>query len=206
MPFNDLVTNPLHRFSLGVEEGSRRFYLSIPVSSSLVDYEEYYAITEDQFECFKIDLMAAREFAARCVRHQFDDRLMIKPGTHRGVAAPPATAAQLLAAALSRGELHRFILGDAEYRLNSRNDNDDPQYVIGAFEQIFAHWRTTQNADFAEYFTESLLYALAQGTDINLAIYMTSDWLWRYRYCLHEQGRYAGLFEVDVSTLGEQLK
>jgi hypothetical protein len=89
---------------------------------------------------------------------------------------------------------------------DSRNDNDDPQYVIGAFDQIFAHWRTTLNADFAEYFTESLSYALAQGTELNLAIYMTSNWLWCYRYCLHEQGRYAGLFEVDITALGGQLK
>lgn len=154
----------------------------------------------------KTDLMATREFAARCGRRQLDDRLMIKPGGHRRVASQPPTAAQLLAAPLGRGELPRFMLGDEEYRLDSRNDNDDPKYVSNAFDQIFAHWRTTQNADFAEYFTESLSYALAQGTELNLAIYMTSDWLWHYRYCLHEQGRYAGLFEVDITALGGQLK
>jgi hypothetical protein len=33
----------------------------------------------------KTDLMAAREFAARYDRRQLDDRLLIKPGAHRGV-------------------------------------------------------------------------------------------------------------------------
>jgi hypothetical protein len=50
LKFKDVVVCRSERFSIGIEESSGRFYLSIPVSNGLVDYEEYYEIDREAFE------------------------------------------------------------------------------------------------------------------------------------------------------------
>lgn len=80
----DLFISTEHRFSLGIEEASGRYYLSIPVSNAVVDYEEYYAIGVDEFERFRDDLRAALEFAQRCRMRLMDSRLIVQPGANRG--------------------------------------------------------------------------------------------------------------------------
>lgn len=206
MRLNDLLINTLYRFTLGREEDSQRCYLAIPVSNVRVDYEEYYEISEDQLALYKTDLMAAREFASRCGRRQFDDRLMFMPGSDRGVAEPAPSTAQLLAAALAGGELEDYLFGDAHYRLETRSDNDDPQSVVEAFEQIVAHWRMSADPQLPEYFVASLTRILAHDTDRNQGIYITAEWLWRYRYCLADNARYGDLFDVDTTALGHALR
>jgi hypothetical protein len=84
MDFRDAFVSRTHRFSLGREAQSGRFYLSIPVSSGPVDYEEYYEIDRDTFERFCRDESAALPFVARCRNREADDRLMIRPGANRG--------------------------------------------------------------------------------------------------------------------------
>jgi hypothetical protein len=44
MNFQDVYVSVEHRFSLGEEQESQIFYLSIPVSNGIVDYEEYYSL------------------------------------------------------------------------------------------------------------------------------------------------------------------
>jgi hypothetical protein len=83
--FKDVQIHKELRFSLGVEAESGRYYLSIPVSNSMADYEEYYEITVDEFERFKHDESIASEFAQRCRNRHEDARLMQKPGRDRGV-------------------------------------------------------------------------------------------------------------------------
>lgn len=85
MNFKDVQIHQELRYSLGVEAESGRFYLSIPVSNSMVDYEEYYEITADEFERFKHNKNIASEFARRCRNRHEDARLMQKPGRDRGV-------------------------------------------------------------------------------------------------------------------------
>jgi hypothetical protein len=86
MKFVDCFVSAEHRFSIGREVDSGKFYLSIPVSSRLVDYEEYYEITESEAERFRNDPDLARQFAERCRNRMMDDALIIKPGADRGVA------------------------------------------------------------------------------------------------------------------------
>jgi hypothetical protein len=50
MKFIDHYIFREERFSTGIEEDSGRHYLSIPVSSGTVDYEEYYSIDKDMFD------------------------------------------------------------------------------------------------------------------------------------------------------------
>jgi hypothetical protein len=54
------------------------------VSNGIVDYEEYYEITPEQYETFLNDKAAAVEFVESCRRHERDDLLIEKPGSNRG--------------------------------------------------------------------------------------------------------------------------
>jgi hypothetical protein len=72
------------RYSIGTEADSGRYYVSIPVSTGLVDYEEYYAISPQQAEAFLVDRDAAVKFVEACRKHQCDDLLILKPGNNRG--------------------------------------------------------------------------------------------------------------------------
>lgn len=76
--------SPHHQYSLGVEVGSGRKYLSIPVSNGVFDYEEYYELDADEYNAFASDQIAASEFAQSCRERERDDRLIERPGWNRG--------------------------------------------------------------------------------------------------------------------------
>lgn len=82
--FDDAYFSKEHRYSIGTDTTSGRRYLSIPVSSSAVDYEEHYEITVAQYEQLLADASAAIEFAESCRRREQDDRLILQPGWNRG--------------------------------------------------------------------------------------------------------------------------
>ena len=87
LSFKDVFVSEEGRYSIGFEQTRRKYYLSIPVSNALVDYEEYYKISKSDFEKFRAFPDAARHFADRCRKRKMDHRLMIKPGRDRGVAS-----------------------------------------------------------------------------------------------------------------------
>jgi hypothetical protein len=86
LKFDETLVNRTERFTLGVETSTGRHYVSIPVSSRLVDYEEYYAISEKSYALFLIDSAAALAFVERCRNRLEDEHLMFAPGSDRGVA------------------------------------------------------------------------------------------------------------------------
>lgn len=86
MKFQDSLVHREHMFCVGVEQVSGRFYVSIPVSNGLADYEEYYEIDRATFELFGRDPDAALPFVARCRRRELDKLLIVQPGTNRGTA------------------------------------------------------------------------------------------------------------------------
>jgi hypothetical protein len=86
MIFEDCFFSAEHRFSIGREIDSGKYYLSIPVSNRLVDYEEYYEIIQSDAERFKNDIDMARQFAEKCRNRLMDHALIIKPGADRGIA------------------------------------------------------------------------------------------------------------------------
>jgi hypothetical protein len=73
------------RFSLGRETRTTRPYLAIPVSNSAADYEEYYRLSRREYSRFTTDLAAAVSFADECRARRHDDRLIVQPGSSRGV-------------------------------------------------------------------------------------------------------------------------
>jgi len=84
MKFNDFFVFCSERFAIGQENDSKRYYLSIPVSNALVEYEEYYELTPEEFSRFSHDLDEMRKLASECRARREDDRLIMKPGSKRG--------------------------------------------------------------------------------------------------------------------------
>ena len=84
MRFEDKSVDQSGRLSLGVDRNTGDYYLSIPVSNRLVDYEEYYRLSENEFQSLQKDDEAARAFAEQCRARAFDNRLILQPGTDRG--------------------------------------------------------------------------------------------------------------------------
>lgn len=58
---------------------------SILMSNQLAEYDEWYHISEQEFEQLLANPDSAVEFASRCARQELDDRLVLKPGASRGV-------------------------------------------------------------------------------------------------------------------------
>jgi len=84
MRFIDSQVSREHRYSLGTDSETGQPYLSIPISNRLVDYEEFYMLTDAEFALFAADQKSAADFAARCGRRELDERLIIAPGADRG--------------------------------------------------------------------------------------------------------------------------
>ena len=82
--FQDIHVYREELFSLGKDQTTGGYYLSIPVSNRMVDYEEYYRISDEQFQAFQADGAAARVFAEQCRKRRHDDLLILKPGSDRG--------------------------------------------------------------------------------------------------------------------------
>jgi hypothetical protein len=81
---NDFVSRE-NLFSIGKYLALNCYILSIPVSNSMVDYEEFYRIDENQYTHFMKDTLLAKAFADECRSRQHDDLLTIEPGKDRGM-------------------------------------------------------------------------------------------------------------------------
>lgn len=87
LTFNTTHVFREHWFALGVESPTGRYFLSIPVSLRIADYEEYYSIPETQYLAFIENPVSAQPFADGCRRREHDELLMIAPlPTNRGTA------------------------------------------------------------------------------------------------------------------------
>ena len=72
------------RFSIGIEEESSKYFISFPVYNGLVEYEEYYEITQQEYLNFSLDLNNAITLLQSCRDRKEDSRLFYQPGTRRG--------------------------------------------------------------------------------------------------------------------------
>lgn len=45
-----------HQFAIGIDRKAGGYYLAIPVSNGVVDYDEQYRITPEQYQSFSADL------------------------------------------------------------------------------------------------------------------------------------------------------
>ena len=86
MNFEDTSTDSENRFSVGIETESGQYYLSIPVANRMVDYEEHYLITKEQYDRFSENRAELVAFAENCRKRLYDHLLLQKPGRDRGLA------------------------------------------------------------------------------------------------------------------------
>ncbi len=86
MKFVDTATCTRERFSIGREAESGRFYLCLPVSNRLCDYEEYYEIAQRDHDAYPSNLPYLAAFAAQCRERRNDALLIMPPGVDRGIA------------------------------------------------------------------------------------------------------------------------
>lgn len=85
MRFRDTYFSKEQRFAIGQELESGRFYLSIPVSNGIVDYEEYFEISKSQFDGYPQNLPELAVLADKCRKRQCDHLLIQQPGRNRGI-------------------------------------------------------------------------------------------------------------------------
>lgn len=86
MKLIDLQVFKEDRFSIGVEEETGKYYISIPVSNQLVDYEEHYEISREMALKCHDKIAELRELAQHCRTRENDVNLIVKPGRDRGCA------------------------------------------------------------------------------------------------------------------------
>jgi hypothetical protein len=86
MNFKDIIISKKERFSIGLEEDSGKFYISIPVSNGLVDYEEYYEIDKSIYESYPDNLEKIIKLVDKYRKQEKDEDLFLEPGNNRGVA------------------------------------------------------------------------------------------------------------------------
>lgn len=84
MKFIDQHVFKNDKFSVGIEETERIYYISIPVSNPYVDYEEYYEISESQYRLCPGNFEELKAIAEACRARLNDSKLIMKPGRLRG--------------------------------------------------------------------------------------------------------------------------
>lgn len=84
--FTDIHVSRQGRYSLGRDGDEHCYFLAIPVANQMVDYEEYYRLTDPEYDIFVHDDGKAKAFADACRLRKNDSRLILTPGSDRGVA------------------------------------------------------------------------------------------------------------------------
>ncbi|KQY20287.1 hypothetical protein ASD31_24065 [Rhizobium sp. Root482] len=78
--FQDTFISREHRFSLGIDHRTDRYYLSTPVSgvNRAMEWEAYFTITEGQFQVFHANPACADAFTEDC-RMGRNEHLLVHP-------------------------------------------------------------------------------------------------------------------------------
>ena len=73
------------RYGLGVDADSGKYFLAIPVTNGVADYNEYYEISRDVFDRYVSEPAEALKFAEECRLREHDELLILQPGWNRGI-------------------------------------------------------------------------------------------------------------------------
>ncbi len=123
-----------------------------------------------------------------------------------------STPNDVLKLALDNDELDRFVVGEPFYFLEARVDNEEPQNIPQAFDQLLLpHWREAGDPLLWQRWIAGMLKVLRDYPDANRAIYSVANWLWYYHYCLGKkrvqpEGSYADLPELDLGAVALALQ
>lgn len=86
MRFEDTIISRKDLFSIGFDRETGQHYVSFPVSNGMVEYEEYYFLDKDLYDSSISCFDKLIEFVSKCKDRKMDDRLIVQPGTNRGLA------------------------------------------------------------------------------------------------------------------------
>ena len=118
----------------------------------------------------------------------------------------------VLLIALADDALDKFIVGEPFYFLEAKTDTQEPQNVRAAFDLlVLDYWNKTNDEKFPSQLATAMLKALETYPDKNRAIYVVSDWVVYYSYCMtlkksKPTGQYRELFEMDTARIARALK
>ena len=84
MQFDDHIIFKIFRFSIGRVKDTKVAYLSFPVSNGLGEYEEYYRLSDVEYENALSTPAYAKILAEELKLQKDDARMLIKPGELRG--------------------------------------------------------------------------------------------------------------------------
>ena len=118
----------------------------------------------------------------------------------------------LIQRALDHDEMDLFVVGEPFYFLEARVDNEEPQNIPQAFDQLLLpHWREAGDPLLWQRWIAGMLKALRDYPDVNRAIYGVANWLWYCHDCLGKkraqpEGSYANLPELDLSAVALALQ
>jgi hypothetical protein len=85
MKFIDIFFSKENRFSVGIEQESGRYYLAIPVTTGIADYEEFYEINEQDFNKNNPDIDHLKKIAQLCRERKNDSKLILGPRNPRAI-------------------------------------------------------------------------------------------------------------------------
>lgn len=84
MKFVDKYIFVDERFSVGIEQATGKFYISIPVANSLAEYEEYYELEPSEYHACPRNIDDLVKIAEKSRARKNDARLIMQPGKLRG--------------------------------------------------------------------------------------------------------------------------
>ncbi len=76
-------------FSLGLNEQSGQYFIAIPVSNSMVDYQEFYEIDQTIVDQYPSNIELVKAVAEKCRKRLMDEFIIEKPGRDRGFPVYP---------------------------------------------------------------------------------------------------------------------
>jgi len=82
--FKDANFSRIGRYAIGFDTETSKYYISILCRNHMIDYDEYYEITPEEFKIFSQDIDKARDLAQRCRERQEEHRLFYQPSIIRG--------------------------------------------------------------------------------------------------------------------------
>jgi hypothetical protein len=82
--YRTVAMNRELRYALEIDERTGGYYVTIPVSNRMVDYEEAYEVDRVTFERYRADPASALDFVTHCRNHELDHLLRERPGADRG--------------------------------------------------------------------------------------------------------------------------
>ena len=85
--YDETHFSAVHRFSIKNDLKTGDYFLAMPVTTGVVDHDEQYRLSADQYRAFAADLNSAVEFVEACRRREHDDQLIYPPGRGEGQLA-----------------------------------------------------------------------------------------------------------------------